>query len=537
MHSINKTPKEKGLLIINCIFVLLTDWKNNPMIRNLKKYSLLNAAILVLVLLTAYVRFYPNHVNLPQGCDEFGYLQLADAIAEGKTFTQHTERPFLPGLIADLQQKGYAYREYAWIIAPHAYHLEPGQTKVINQYPPGTSLLMAGFPKAWRQFYFPVVVLFLLYGMGLLLLHFTRRSPLESTVLTGLLLLLVLFAMTSSPLLKELTAVNAVAPTLAFLVLGGMLLPSHSLVGILLIAASINFRLANTLLLPPLVVYYAFEGEWKWTNWPRWLKRGTTAALLATIVGLLLYLLYAYQLLGNPLASTYSEIDQLSATGKMFMENAAYYFDASQMWFVLNVLLTLLLCFMWKKKKLKGPLLILMLSMLLLVYAYFITHSAKTPYYPYAPALIMLGLLFDRLAVLPFWNMKRARAISLVGVASLLLLLTSRFATFQQARTVEPLQETHMLQECFNDVDVVWGELKTGTIEYATGIPTMRYFWGRDALRADIMHFLHKTGLRQVIYFEELNMPLANLKTFLDRYSLPATVLQTHQCGALIVIE
>lgn len=501
------------------------------------KYFLINVIIALIVLVTAAIRFYPNHVNLPEGCDEFGYLHLADAISTGKTFAQHTERPYLEELISFLEKKGYSHREMAWVIAPHAYYLEASQKKIINQYPPGTSALVAWLPKEWRQFYFPVLVFAIIYLLGFAVIYFRKPGLLQSEILTTMLLAFCVFAITSSPLLKELTNVNSVAPTLGFLLAGGMLLSSHPLIAILLIGCSVNFRLANVLLLPPLVALYTWqEGTFYWKGLGTYFKRGLLATAVVVVAGMAIYMGYAWKLLNNPLAATYSEIDQQSGMG-LLPDNLRYYFSFRQPWFIMNIGLFGILCWRWRKKQLGSALFYAIAAMLTIVYAYFLTHQAKTPYYPYAPAIIMTGILFRNLAGIRSWKLKWVWAVKIAGVLALVVILADRFPVFQKAVAKDRGQQTRELQACFNAYDLVWGELKTGTVEYATGIPAMRYFWGHDRLRADIMHWMKNNGYRQVIFLDDLSLSREEIEQFLHRYSLSSRQVATGHCGEVLYIK
>ena len=56
------------------------------------------------IVLAFHTRFSSNHIKLPQGCDEFGYLNMAKAASKGILFENHAARPFDGGLLAYLKQ-------------------------------------------------------------------------------------------------------------------------------------------------------------------------------------------------------------------------------------------------------------------------------------------------------------------------------------------------------------------------------------------------------------------------------------------------
>jgi hypothetical protein len=90
---------------------------------------LLMAVVLVLLSFLTGAR----DLELPIGCDEFGYLYLARGIAAGTPFETPTRRPFDPVLVEALEREGFALGSYMYLIAPHAYHFDPRARKVVNQ--------------------------------------------------------------------------------------------------------------------------------------------------------------------------------------------------------------------------------------------------------------------------------------------------------------------------------------------------------------------------------------------------------------------
>src|SRR5512136_1078903 len=69
-----------------------------------------------------YVRYSGFHLKLPDGCDEFGYLNIAKAASEGKLFKDHAERPFDKGMLEYLKRSPHEYSSYEYMICPHAYY-------------------------------------------------------------------------------------------------------------------------------------------------------------------------------------------------------------------------------------------------------------------------------------------------------------------------------------------------------------------------------------------------------------------------------
>lgn len=85
------------------------------------------------------------------GCDPFGYLRMAqvsrEAIAQRELPDYRLETPRTRLLIEFMQARGIAHTEWGEVVAPHAHHYFPNAGHVAVQYPPGTGLLLAIFPR------------------------------------------------------------------------------------------------------------------------------------------------------------------------------------------------------------------------------------------------------------------------------------------------------------------------------------------------------------------------------------------------------
>lgn len=137
---------------------------------------LIIAAYTVLPVMLFYTEFEKHHRDLPAGCDEFGYLNMAKAITQNKLFKNHAERPFDKELLDYLRNTYPNPEDYTHLIAPHAYHYDAKASRVINQYPPGTSLLLSVFPINSRKPIFPAMCTFLLIMFILMVFKINLRA-------------------------------------------------------------------------------------------------------------------------------------------------------------------------------------------------------------------------------------------------------------------------------------------------------------------------------------------------------------------------
>lgn len=170
----------------------------------------------------------------------------------------------------------------------------------------------------------------------------------------------------------------------------------------------------------------------------------------------------------------------------------------------------------------------------LFTYLFFLFHQAKTPYYPYAIGIIMIGVLIDCLSELQFWTFKKLKMLKIGLIISFILVLTFRYKKYtnHQDRSLE--RET--LVGCFQGYDVLWGELKTGTVEYAVQIPAMRYLWGDNSTKIKTMKWLKQNNYKQVIYLNDLPGLQNEIVNLLTSNDISHTLIESRNCGPIIEI-
>ena len=175
--------------------------------------------ILLLCTLGAYFKFNKNLQQIPIGCDEFGYLNLANAFSNNTTYDNHSYKPYMTQLLGAMRSKGFAEREFTWMVTPHAYYVIPNSNQIINQYAPATSYLLSYFPLAFRKQLFAAMAMFMILLFPLLALNSGFKKQVSWS---HLFLLLLVFSFTlTAPLLTELTRINSVAPTVGLLLVAG----------------------------------------------------------------------------------------------------------------------------------------------------------------------------------------------------------------------------------------------------------------------------------------------------------------------------
>ena len=473
--------------------------------------------VTLLALAVVFYRFNRHGQNLPEGCDEFGFLQMSEAISSGKLFEEHTSRRFMPALVEHLEKAGFRHEDYAWAVAPHAYHVEEHSRKIINQYPPGTSFILSVFPKGMRQSMFSVLAFLLMTIPPYLAIRYAVDEEEQRSMAYSLLFLFFTYALISSPMLTEFGRVNSVAPTFGLLLTAGIVMRKRPELAIFLVSLSMIFRIANILIIPPMMIYAVFRRPEDGTmSISMILKRGINAFLAFLLSGFGLYLLYTYILLGNPFLPTYSEIDQRSIGIDILMENVRYYFVDEASWFWPNLVAVILLIFIKVKRGIPGLLLFTLLSMPLICYLYFLFHFIRTPYYPYAPVLLMTGLAIRAALSFSRPSTNRWRLVMILPVLVLCIMGIRESITYYSTVHNSLEEESQVYRNELAGEDVIWAELKSSTVEYAAGVPGMRLQWAKANVIREIMIWLRSKGYHQAILVSDLEIPEKKLSKFLS---------------------
>ena len=439
----------------------------------------------------ALLRFYQQHEDLPKGCDEFGYLNQAKAMTEHRTFEDHTNRPWLSGLLDTLRSAGITEQEIAWMVTPHAYHVIPETNTIINQYPPATAFLLQFIPIEWRRQAFPLL------AMLILVISFAaaRMNKINFTVQDLLFAGLLLLIFFSPPFITELARVNSLAFTWGLLLAAGMFLEKRILLAAVLIGLSVNFRTANILMLAPLLVLMITK-EAKWPPLKNVILPG-----VISIITISPLLIYNYLLTGNAFTTTYSSIDTAFAGWSQLKSNFLFYFDWDQRWFRVHVIIIpvcILLMILRKatRTEFAGILLFPVLN-----YLFFLLHAVQMDYYPYASSVILIGWTLGQFGKIPIDDKTQYFSPWLIVLTSAVILMVGyeRFSGKPRYTFNEVMRSYSSLCE----YDIVWGDMLSGTTEYACDNNGFRYFTTTPRARKTAMKYLKENGYTQLILIDD----------------------------------
>ncbi|MBK1875744.1 hypothetical protein [Pelagicoccus mobilis] len=490
-----------------------------------RKRTLLAIGTLLLVSLVttaAHKHYNPFDHQLPTGCDEFGYLNMAKAISTGQTFADHSQRPFLPELLPALKENIRDPNHYRWMIAPHAYHLAYSEDRIINQYPPGVGLMLAALPLEQRRDAYTIACV-LIGCIGLLIAAYVDAGkkltlwPLFLIPVCGLLL----HYFEASNL--EFRRVGSLAPTYGLLIAAGWLMPRHPAWSLALLSFTTLFRIPNALLFPPIGLACLFLSAPHAKGIGQHLSKAIRLGIAIFASGFGMYLLYAYLRLGSPLALTYSSIDQDFTEEGGISKNLHYYFVEHRKWLWPHVFAIGLLAgsALFRSKSLKW--LLFGLFVCLFNYAFYLTHKVQIEYYPYASALICIGLAIGNLELDKTPQLLRRSA----AAAGILIALYSLYKapSFPKLDSTANFQKhAAPIQQTFQEFDAIWAEHRSGTIEYVTGKAGLRYNWGPDHSRVFIIKWLRDHGYTQAIWHSDPGInPLADIEKLLQRNEIGYT--------------
>ena len=495
--------------------------------KKLKKFSLIFISmVLVSGFLSTYsfTRFYESYLHLPQGCDEFGYLNLAEAIRTGRTFDDHVDRPFFKPLINDLQKSGIEFGSYAWMLAPHAHHIDAHlKNKIINQYPPGTSLLGSILPKKDRPAELAFLSVFFSVFMALfaVLISFFHKFQ---KLFIGIYLIILFFyeSFIRDPFESQYFSINSLIPTYGLLIGSGILLYRSPLISIIFMGLAANFRVANIILLAPLCFYYVFRLEKIEKNQWRVYSKRMFFAFVASVFATSPYFLYTYFQIGNPFFSTYSSGDKQFANLKLILENFNAYISLNEFWFRAHLFPMTLLIVLTIFRKIPWKFALFIMTLIIYNYSFFVIHHVQMSYYPYATALLCFGILIYFLNRFEFKIHKQSSimvvAVLMCTFSGLIFLKVQKKRPFSHRELFET--QSAVLLQCFNDADMVWAEGGSSTVEYAIEKPGLRYNWGSEETRAYIMHWLLTHNYKQVIWQSDIEKSQDELEIFLKKYNL-----------------
>jgi hypothetical protein len=499
------------------------------------------AALILAAILCVWVsfrHFHSSHVALPEGCDQFGYLYQAEAARDGMLLGEHTPRPFLEGLVAKLSVEIPNPRDYAFMIAPHAYHYEEVSGKVANQYPPGTALLFSIFPKEYRQIAYPAFMTLLLTSLLLV----ARRLDGWHLAAVGSLVILYAAAIMAVPGGRIFYFyVGSEAPVIPLLIAAGWLLRKSPLESLALVSATVLFRIADIWLLPLVALPVFFEEYF--LDGERRLPTLRDAALCAAKIvavslacGIVWLLLYNQAYLGGPFSTAYPYYDRALASGVRIVQNLAYYFYEHPINAIINAVALAGVAILYCRK---GRRWVIAWAGALVVwnYLFFVTHDVHAFYYPFASAYILFGLCLAGLDGLDRRFLPIATAFfALLAAVSLHAIWPTKKDRAAPAWGDFPRQ-VECYRNAFGKADVVWADAHSGTVEYAAGIPGFRPGWGSEDAAIVAIRWLAENGYRQAFYLDDSGMKPDVVLAVIRKSGMTPSIENNTDFGRIVWIE
>ena len=477
------------------------------------------------------LKFSQSHEKMPIGCDEFGYLNMARNI-RGENLSIVSERNYLKPLLDTLRSTSITENEIAWMITPHAYHLVPETNKIINQYPPGTSLLLSIFPIELRQLVFPLICIFILCLFTIII---NSRSPDKSYNLFDLLFPAFIFLMMiSAPFTTELSRINSLAPTFGLLFAAGLLLSKNPLAAALLIGLSVNFRVVNALMLVPIVLFLPLKSIFNLANvrenFVLLLKFG-----LISVAAALPLLFYNYIEMGNPFSITYSSIDKAYNSETEITNHVKYYFNIDQLWFRIHIIGLALLIILNISGKLSRSYVLAAASFVILNYLFFIFHAVKMDYYPYASAIIVLGFIGSILSSIKL-NQKHTIFNKGIFIACTIIIFVIGGIRYLK-KPHQTFEASKQKYAALCRYDIVWGDLYSGTTEYVCNNNGFRYGTTTPRARKIALSFLKSNNYKQAILLNDNIISEQTILAEIQELGFKYTIINDVTIGKILIIK
>ena len=477
-----------------------------------------------------YFHFSSCHEEMPNDCDQFGYLNLSKAFDEHKVFTAHANRPYLDDLLDTLRKSNLDEREFSWMVTPHAYYVLPHTNKVINMYSPGTSFVLHLIPIEYRKRMFPVLAIFFLLLFSIIALY---RANNNTFGWADIILLLFAFYITEIvPFRAEFERINSLSITFGLLLAAGILLRNKPLLSCFLIALSANFRYANLLLLLPIILFIPLPKVISVKKVFDIIKIGITY-FVVTLIAILPHLIYTYFLLGNPFKSTYAAID--TAMSMDVLKNLNFYFNYSQPWFIFHLLLVGVIAYFAYIQKTTWRFVLSLLAFPVINYLFFIFKMVSMNYYPYGSAFILLGAI---LYILKDVNVSLQQAKRIQIACVFISFLTFSFGIISySSKNHQSFIEAKNEVKGLCSYDIIWGDSYPGTSEYVCTNNGFRYTWSTMNARIIAMKFLHNRKYSQAFILDEIPVDEKIIESEIQSCNLLYHKIRDPHLGNILIID
>ena len=478
------------------------------------------------------LNFSGSHTRIPTDCDEFGYLNLAKAFSENRTYEMHTSRPYLNELIDTLRAVGIHDPEFDYMVAPLSYYMIEGSKQIINMYHPGTSYVLSYFPISIRKYLFPLCAIAFFAWIPFLLVGKRKDDLFNGFDLFYVLILLLMF-LPFSPIRTEFTRVNSLALTFGLLTAAGIFLKNKPWHSIMCIALASNFRLGNIVMLGPVLVFIKWPNALNSKQIIAFFKRSIWY-MVSIFICLLPYFIYVTKLLGSPFSQTYSPIDTNFLSGGK--TNFSYYINMGQLWFIFHLLLISIFIWFRHKKTIDARTFIGLILFPVLNYTFYMYKSITMNYYVYASFFILLGACFHYLNQIEV-NPKLSQYFKYFSIGMVSLILIAGAIDFSKHEHPLYAQAALPYQKALSKYPIVWGDLYAGTTEYVCGNSGFMYKRATPRARIKAMQFLYNKKYNQVVLLDDIPVDRNLIPDELKQAGLPFQIIKDEFMGDLILIN
>ncbi|MFL9828777.1 hypothetical protein [Rhodoplanes sp. SY1] len=473
------------------------------------------AAIGLVIAFIAMLQQAAKYVEIPIGCDDFGYLRQA------RLFVQHGPAGGLATAIADpltlavvelAKATGESPEAWQEAVAPHCHHYKPAVDRVVLQYPPGTGALLSVFPEGMRgRLLTRVLALALLAG---LLAASLRSRTILGTVAAGALGVGLFRTLGWNAVSPSIPASLAAAVALGWLVaekldFSGRPTKSewHALAGLVL-GLSVAVRIPNGFMLAGFAACYGAAFLLR----PSPTRLVAPAAFAGTFAfGLLPVLLANAINAGSLFATTYSTVDAAPPVldAERLTAGLQYFLIEHDRigYAVGSAILLLVVLAVVQLRRPTGPsgfVLVIAGVNLVTNLGYFVLHDPRAPYYPIPlAAFVATAATFalrrraeQGLSGLVPLSQGEVRLRRIAGGVALVIALV---ASAVVRTPVSPLFGPAGAHRAFDARTIVWADLTTGFFHYFQGRQASKLAVAAPAMQDRLVEAAARDGYAQVL--------------------------------------
>lgn len=494
------------------------------------KNKLLITIVFALITVGVFFKFNKNLEDIPIGCDEFGYLNLAKAFDEGTTYQNHVKRNYINNLLDTLRKNKISEAEIQWMVVPHAYYVINNTNQIINQYAPGTSYLLSFVSLPYRKQMFPTIAILLLLTLTYFTIYYKTKIDFSWSFLA--VILVVFWGILDAPILTEFTRINSLAFTFGLLIAAGINLKNNPLLSVLFIAISANFRVVNLLLLLPVLLYIPFKKELSIKNLTEIIKTGIKY-LLILFVGIFPYLIYVYKLRGNPFLPTYSVIDT-TATFNIF-SNLKFYFNLKDHWFQFYIIIFISMIILAYFKKISLKQFASISTFIIINYLFFVFHKVQINYYIYASSFIVLGYILSITNKI-FISKNQQKVIKYLILLIASIIFIDGFVKYN-SQTHLTFNESKSKIEVLCNYQIIWGDLQPSASEYVCKNNAFKFATTSPNARKIAINFLYNNGYNQLFLIDDIPLESNDIINEIKHLNIQFKTLNFKDFGRAIIIN